>query len=79
MQQPLADRFDLWVDITEDYNGFAQSVLKFAKNPTGIRVGERIRVGDHFGNRIMAEVVEIRYDTTVVMRLDNSTYYRVVT
>lgn len=79
MKQPLADRFDIWCDITEDYNGFAQSLLRFAKNPTGIRPGERIRVGDHFGNRIMADVVEVRYDTTVVLQLDNSTYYRVGT
>lgn len=73
--QPLSDRYDLWCDLTQEYYGLAQSLTRFAKNPSGIRAGERIRIGDHPGRRAMAEVVSVDHDGVVYLKVDNSTFH----
>lgn len=71
------ERFDIWCDLTKEYNGYHQSLTRFAKNPSGIHKGERLRVGDHDGRRAIATVVEVRYDTVVILDVDVTTYYEV--
>lgn len=69
--------YDLWVDLSQEYDGYAQSLTRYAKNPSGIQKGERIRVGDSYGNRCIADVVEVRHDTVIRLRLDPATFYTV--
>lgn len=70
-----AHRYDIWVDFTQIYHGRSQSLTKFAKNPCGIRKGERVRVGDHEGKRAMADVVDVLWNTVVILDIDATTYY----
>lgn len=73
----MEEIYDLWCDLLEEYDGYAQSLTRYAKNPSGIHKGERIRVGDSYGWRCIADVVEVRYDTVVRLRLDPTTFYSV--
>ena len=73
----LADRYDLWCDLTQEYHGRHQSLTRFAKNPSGVRKGARLRVGDHYGRRAIADVLDVLGDGTVILDVDNTTYYEV--
>lgn len=77
MKQSLADRYDIWAELDQTYHGLWQSMTRFAKNPSGIRKGERVRVGDHNGRRAMAEVINVWSNGQVFLKVDETTIYQV--
>lgn len=75
--QDLADRYDLWCDFDQEYHGRAQTLITFAKNPSGVRRGERLRVGDHGGRRAYADILDVHTDGVVILNIDPTTFYMV--
>jgi hypothetical protein len=67
-------RYDLWVDFDAVFDGRLQSLLRYAKNPPGIRKGERITVGNHTGARARADVLYVDTRMVVYLDIDWTTY-----
>lgn len=61
-------RYDIWVDFDAVFDGKLQTLLRYSKNPCGVRKGERITIGNHSGARARATVMDV--DTRMVVYLD---------
>lgn len=68
-------RYDLWVDFNDIYHGRLQSLVRFAKNPSGIRKGERITVSDSDNLFAKAQVLDVYTNMVVFLELDITTFW----
>lgn len=71
----MTERYDLYCELNHEYHGYHQALLRYSKNPTGIRKGERITVGDKVGRRAQATVVDVWTNQIVFLDVDITTFH----
>jgi hypothetical protein len=63
------DRWDMWVDFARIYDGFTYGDVEDLTSGQEIQVGQFIVVGDEDADPAVAEVIDIRDDGVVLLRV----------